>query len=224
MHHRFIALAATALLSVSPSLAAPITANTFETFTRQTFGNLPSEFTGGPREAGREGDSVIFTSTNVSSVFAYDSAYGLNTNGDWGGGRRGFVGLNTAFGTLRFDFARPVSGVGAFINYSPPSTSFGEATLRVLGVGDVVLEEFNVSRDAPISTPNAVDGGAFRGFNRLAGVIVAFELSDGFVVLDNLTWSRDNVATPKAIPIPSSSLLFMVPLAFAALRRRRPHG
>ncbi|NRA29080.1 MAG: hypothetical protein HRU11_02375, partial [Parvularculaceae bacterium] len=208
------------LALLASAQSAPITSNTFETFNRQTFRGLPEAFTGGPRSVGIDDDEVTFTSSNPRAVFAYTAAYGLSDNGSWGGGRRGFIGLNVAFGWLRFDFAQPVSGVGAFVNYAPPATSFGTATLTVLGLDDTVLDTFVLNQDAPISTPDAVDAGAFRGFNRKRGDIHAFVISDGFSVLDNLTWSRDNVA-PEVVPVPSAIWLFALPLALAL---RRSHA
>ena len=203
--------------------AAPVTENPFAEFSVQTFAELPSEFTSGPREAGIGDDSVLFTSTNGSSVFAYDAAYALNTNGDWGGGRRGFVGLNAPFGTLRFTFATPVSGVGAFVNYAPPPTSNGEAILTVRGADDQILETFNLSIDAPIVTPDAVDAGAFRGFERQRADIVAFELSNGFIVLDDLTWSRENAFT-LPVPVPAALPLFLAGASALGIGRRTRKG
>lgn len=204
--------------SIEPTHAAPLLSNPFDTFAIQRFNTLPSEFTGGPRETGVQGDSVTFTSTNGSAVFAYAFAYSLNTNGAWGGGRRGFVGLNAPFGSIRFDFETPVSGVGGLINYAPPSTSNGEAIIRALGTNDTVLETFSLSFDAPIVTPGAIDRGAFRGFERRRADIIAFELSNAFIVVDNLVWSRDNAA--PEIPVPAAGLLFSA--GFGGLIAARP--
>lgn len=208
---------------------APITSNGFETFSRQNFGGLMEDFTGGPREVGTAEDQVAFTSSNPRAVFAYTSAYGLGENGSWGGGRRGFVGLNVAFGWLRFDFDQPVSGVGAFMNYAPPAASFGAATLTLLSADDTVLETLVLNEDAPISTDSdSVDAGAFRGFSRARGDIHAFVVSDGFSVIDNFTWSRDNVA-PEPVPLPAPAITFMFPALFLLWRggkgqRAKPSG
>ncbi|MEM9838575.1 MAG: hypothetical protein AAF830_05405 [Pseudomonadota bacterium] len=211
--------AVAAALSVSAS-AATLLSNTFADFEIQRFNTQPSEFTGGPREAGVDGDSVIFTSTNSSSVFAYEFAYSLNTNGAWGGGRRGFVGLNAPFGTVTFTFDRPVSGVGGLFNYAPPFTSNGEAIIRVLGEQGGVLETWNLSLDAPIETPDGIDRGAFRGFERSRADIYALEISNAFIVVDNLVWSRDNADAP--VPIPAAGWLFGLILSgLGFLRRQR---
>ncbi|MEM1379057.1 MAG: hypothetical protein AAGH41_00380 [Pseudomonadota bacterium] len=223
MIRRIVATSALSLFGslcfAGPSFAASLVSNPFETFTVQDFSGFPSEFTGGPRESGVDGDSVIFTSTSRGSVFAYSFAYSLNTNGDWGGRRDGFVGLNATVGTIRFTFDRAVSGVGGLINYAPPAGSNGEAIIRVLGEGDRVLETFNLTQDAPIVTPGALDVGAFRGIERNRADILAFELSSAFIVIDDLTWSRDNA--DSAVPVPAAGLLFLSAGAFISANRSK---
>ena len=60
-----------------------------------------------------------------------------------------------------------------------------------------VLESYDLSLLVPINTPGQTDGGAFRGIMRPTADIAALTVSDGFVVLTDLTFSHDATAVPE---------------------------
>src|SRR4029077_6125005 len=110
--------------------------------------------------------------------------------------RNGFIGINNGQGGAgifaRFTFAAGlVSAVGAFENYSPDNG--GSPTIRVLDSNGNILEQYDLSMIAPISTPNGLNQGAFRGIMRSTADIAAIEYRDGFQALDNLTFSHSSV-------------------------------
>jgi len=136
------------------------------------------------------------------------NGWGLNDNGSWNTGRDGYVGINDS-GVTTFSFTDPVSQVGAFMNYSP----LYACTISVLGNSGQVLESYDLSTAAPISTPGGVNAGAFRGISRTAADIYGFRMNTGYPVADNLTFSQ-------AIPEPASALLIAAGAVIVLLKRR----
>jgi hypothetical protein len=100
------------------------------------------------------------------------------------------------------------------MNYIIP---FGnsDVTLAAYDNGGNLLESFDVQADAPISTPNGVDDGAFRGIQRGQADIASIRITGQGIVLDNLAivpGTPDSTAT--------ISLLAFGIAGIAALRRR----
>ncbi len=156
-------------------------------------------------------EDITWSSTSTSSLLG-NGFYGLAQNlgnGDWDPGRNGYVGTNAAANTvvMRFDFNNgAVCAVGGFVNYAP---GFGDPfTITALDNGNAVLETFDVSTNAPISTPGALNDGAFRGIVRATNDIAAIELSGEFDVLDDLKFSRSCVVVGgEFLPIDSTALV-----------------
>jgi len=168
-------------------------------------------FTDGPIQVGDlVFEDIVWSSTIEFSVIG-NGDYGLGANGDWNSGRNGYVGTNSGSDTvvMRFDFNDgAVCAVGGFVNYQPGN--FDPFVIRALDNGNAVLETFDVSIDAPINTPNALNDGAFRGIVRTSNDIAAIELAGEFNVLDDLKFSRscDNIAVAgEIIPIEQTSLI-----------------
>ncbi len=175
-------------------------------------------FTAGPVQIGNPvGRNIEWFSTYERSVIG-NGGYGLNANGNWTSARQGYTGLNTESGAMTYRFNdAPVSGVGGFVNYA---TEEGQAIIEVLDQNGVVLESYDVTDSAPISTPGANDAGAFLGIWRPQADIYALRLSNAYDVLDDLTFT-----SAPAVPVPTLSTWAMLLLAgllgmLAVLRRR----
>ena len=166
------------------------------------------------------GETVTYTGTSgTDGSSVYNNTFGLGGNGVWGDGRNGFVGNNDVTAFMQFMFeAGPVAGVGGFVNYAP--SFFGEAIMEALDSQGNVIETFNVTADAPISTPGAENAGAFRGFLHATSDIYGVRYSNAFSGLDDRTFTR-------GAAIPEPSMLALVALALGALsvaRRRKTEG
>ena len=172
-------------------------------------------FTPGPVQVGGlVGADVKWSSTYALSVIG-NGGYGLSSNGFWDSGRNGYVGLNSPSGSMSFTFANPVSFVGAFMNYAPGN---GTPIISIYDSANNLIETANLSILAPISTLGAQNAGAFRGFTIGSASIARFELSGGFDVADDLTFSF------SAVPEPSTCVagaLLLLPFGAQAIRRSR---
>ena len=184
-------------------------------------------FTAGPVQIGDlVGEDITWSSTSSASVIG-DGPFDLALNGFWTAARNGYVGNGLDTSSMRFDFnSGTVSAVGGFVNYSPAdATSF---TITALDSNDNVLETFDVDADAPITTPDAPNDGAFRGIKRVTSDISAITLLGQFNVLDDLKFSP--IISPavggELIPLDTSALLltgaqmnaaWMIPVIVSAI-------
>ena len=154
------------------------------------------------------GEDVFLTAVGDHRVGPM--AHGLDGNGTWN--RSGALNNDNTSGTMTFTFNDgPVRGVGGFVNYAVPG--YGDYFMEALDSGGSVLESYNISVVAPISTPGGFDDGEFRGILRDSNDIHALRLSFAYNVIDDLSFSR--------IPEPSSTALLGVCLLGAWMRRRR---
>lgn len=169
---------------------------------------------------GLVGEPVLFTGTNgFLGASLYNAGFGLGGNGSWDSGRNGYVGINNQQGGVgifaEFEFASGISGIGGLLNYAPGEG--GSPVMEIYGAGHNLLETVDISVFAPISTPGQLNAGAFRGFNRSSNDIFFVRFTDGFIVLDDLTFARSSV-----VPEPATLAMLAIGLfSLSVVRKRR---
>lgn len=164
---------------------------------------------GGPGAGSVAGFNITYTS-NV--VYDYDGGFGMGSNGNWG---LSMIGINAPTGAMTIDLGGLYSSVGGFMNYSPGN---GDATISALAAdGTTILESYVISTLAPISTPDALDDGAYRGIERLASDIAYFRIENSYLGMHNMTLDGGSAAIPE----PSTALLMVSAAGLLLLRRRR---
>ena len=186
------------------------------------------------------GTTTTFTVTGVNSITGTsivngfqitgqpdfrdgDGSYGLSSNGSWGPGFS-WAGTFSAGTPFQIDLGGLYSSAGQFLNYAPGNTP-PPMIAAIAADGTTILESYNLSVSAPVSTSGA-NSGAFRGITRASSDIRFLRISGAFVVTHDIT-----VAGAATATVPEPSTLSLSGLALAALfgiplvsRRTRQQG
>jgi hypothetical protein len=212
---------AAALVAASAAHAVPVVALAGST----TYGiPLVNLFTNGPQDIA---PGITWSANGVSNpaVFGYDRGYGFSTNGSWGSGLS-MIGSDGPTTAMRIDFAAPVAGVGAYMNYSP---NVGDpAVISVFDSTDALLESYTLSFRVDRSqaglntTRTGYNLGEFHGFLQSTNNISYMTLSGSYIGAANLeTVSVAAVPEPETYALTAAGL---GALAFVTRRRKQKIG
>ncbi len=161
---------------------------------------------------------ITFTSNNgggnsgLGSVLG-QGGYGLSSNGTFNA-QPVYAGLDSGTGYMTFTFDTPVAQFGAFMNYAPGSGD--PPTISALDIDGIVLDSFDLSVLAPISTPGGLNQFRFRGISEADPVIKSFRMAGSYLLA---TGTANGI--PISAPEPASFILFGAGLAGLAVWKRR---
>jgi hypothetical protein len=176
-------------------------------------GGTPTTFAGGSTCTG--GPDAGFTIAVVTNPVCWNVStyFGFSSNGTWNNPTPGFafIGANSSTAAFTIDLGGLYAAVGGFMNYNAPVSSPGPTISAIAADGVTVLESYDLSVSAPISTPGGSDAGAFRGISRPSADIRFFELADSFIAIHDITLA----STTSAAPEPSTFVLLGTALAIA---------
>lgn len=166
---------------------------------------------------------ITWSAFDNNAQAGWTGVHSLGVNGRWEGPEP-FYGLEVGDGTSRITmtwaFDTPVSGVGGLINYAPGAGDLDITSLiQVLDSAFNILEYYDLTISAPISTPGGINDGVFLAIDRAGDDISYFRVWNDALVLRNLTVQ---LAPAVGIPEPMSLPLLAAGLAGIALVRRRP--
>jgi hypothetical protein len=134
--------------------------------------------------------------------------YGLGDNGGFGGDAV-YAGVDSGTGYMDFTFASPVTEFGVYANYAP---GFGDApTISALDALGAVVETYDLSVFAPISTPGAFNEFQFRGIKSTAE-FTTFRMGGSYLLA---------AGSPTGVAAPEPGTMAALGLGLAALARRR---
>lgn len=143
-------------------------------------------------------------------------SFGLSDNGNWNNpaGSFGLIGINSATAYFILDLGAAYASVGVFMNYPIPLGNGGPVLSALAADGVTILESYNIHSLAPISTPNAVNAGAFRGIARSSADIRYLQVASGFAAVHSIT------VAPSATAVPEPGTLFLLAPSLLFLIRR----
>jgi hypothetical protein len=174
-----IALAATSLPATAASLLTSSAGYTGPSLDLSGY-NAPALFTAGPIALP---GGITFSSTTPGSVVGR-VGYILLENGN--AAFRPIVGLNAnQVDSMQFTFATPVSQFGGDFNYALDGgvPIFDHPIISAYDVSNNLIGSYDLFALAPISTPNAIDGSAFRGIDGGGIGIARFTMSGSYIMI-----------------------------------------
>lgn len=143
-------------------------------------------FTAGPHDIA---PGITWTADNSNSVFGWTGGYGFSANGFWSGSSMSMIGTNSGSSAMRIDFAAPVSGVLAFLNYAPFDGS--PAVISVFDSANTLLDSYTLTFSV-----NGLNTGEFHGFQQGSANISYMTLAGQYVGASSL--QVNTAAVPEA--------------------------
>lgn len=149
-------------------------------------------------------------------------SYGLTSNGFFGGDAV-YIGVDSNTGYAQLLGTTGYAQMGFFFNYSPQSDG-DPATISTLDAAGNVIDSFDLTALAPISTPNGFNQFQFRGVAYDdATQIYGMRFGGNYILV---TGSEDGTPAPSVGGVPEPATWAMLLAGFGligfAARRRRP--
>ncbi|HEY0437190.1 MAG TPA: PEPxxWA-CTERM sorting domain-containing protein [Phenylobacterium sp.] len=201
---------AAALLTSSAGYTGPsLDLSAFSGGDDYTFSAGPFSLPGGIGYQSDSPYSALGTARNGHGYFLGSNGYTESTP---------IIGSNGANTTVTLTFAAPVGMFGAGFNYTPDARfGFPPPFIRAFDAGHNLIAEYNLAADAPISTPHALEGFAFRGIDGGGVGIASFEFQGAYVIASGIATASSGAPEPAAWAL----MIAGFGLAGAMLRRRR---
>jgi len=147
-------------------------------------------------------------------------SYGLGANGSFGGDAV-YIGVDSGTGYAQLLGTTAYSQMGFFFNYAP---GFGDPpTISTLDAGGGVLQSFDLSVLAPISTPGGFNQFQFRGVVDDTADIYGLRIGGSYILASG---TATGVIVGPGVPEPATWALMIIGFGSAgvALRRRRRYA
>ena len=203
------------LACAQPSSAALVTVDP-GTGTTTVFTQVGKNGSGNPGPVNLDG----FVWTGSPEVVYGNVPYSLGVNGGWSvpaGTSFSWIATNNLTGSITVNLGGLFGLVGGFMNYSPGVGT--DAMITALAAdGVTVLESYDLVTLAAISTPLAINAGAFRGISRATNDIGFFRLSGNVIIAHTLEIGQPGAAVPEPSTL---GLIGLGLLGLGAMRRRR---